>query len=45
MHYDNAQTSSKRGKNNEIRYEPQASSVTDILTTKLFELKRMKVEG
>ena len=30
---DNAQMTSKRGENKEVRYEPQASSVTDVLTT------------
>ena len=29
----NAQMTSKRGENKEVRYEPQASSVTDVLTT------------
>ena len=27
----NTQVTSKRGKNKEVRYEPQASSVTDVL--------------
>ena len=30
---DNAQMTSKRGENKEVYYEPQASSVTDVLTT------------
>ena len=33
LYSDNAQMTSKRGENKEVRYEPQASSVTDILTT------------
>ena len=32
VYSDNAQTS-KRGKNKEVSYEPQASSVADFLTT------------
>ena len=28
----NVKMTSKRGKNNEVRYKPQASSVTDVLT-------------
>ena len=28
----NAQMTSKHGKNKDVRYEPQASSVTDVLT-------------
>ena len=32
LHSDNAQMTSKHGKNKEVRYEPQASSVTDVLT-------------
>ena len=30
MYSDNAQITSKRGGKNEVRYEPQASSVTDV---------------
>ena len=33
LYSDNAQMTSKRGENKEVRYEPQASSVTDVLTT------------
>ena len=33
VYSDNAQMTSKRGKNKEVRYEPQATSVTDVLTT------------
>ena len=33
LYSDNAQMTSKRGENKEIRYEPQASSVADVLTT------------
>ena len=33
LNSDNAQMTSKRGENKEVRYEPQASSVTDVLTT------------
>ena len=33
LYSDNAQMTSKRGENKEVRYEPQASSVTDLLTT------------
>ena len=33
LYSDNAQKTSKRGENKEVRYEPQASSVTDVLTT------------
>ena len=33
LHSYNAQMTSKRGKNKEIRYEPQVSSVADVLTT------------
>ena len=33
LYSDNAQMTSKRGVNKEVRYEPQASSVTDVLTT------------
>ena len=32
LYSDNAQMTSKYGKNKEVRYEPQASSVTDVLT-------------
>ena len=32
LYSDNAQMRSKHGKNKEVRYEPQASSVTDVLT-------------
>ena len=32
LYSDNAQMTSKHGKNKEVRYEPQASSVTDVLT-------------
>ena len=32
LYSDNAQMMSKHGKNKEVRYEPQASSVTDVLT-------------
>ena len=32
LYSDNAQMTSKRGENKEVRYEPQASSVTDVLT-------------
>ena len=31
LYSDNAQMTSKRGENKEVRYEPQASSVTDVL--------------
>ena len=30
LYSDNAQMTSKRGENKEVRYEPQASSVTDV---------------
>ena len=33
LYSDNAQMTSKRGENKEVRYEPKASSVTDVLTT------------
>ena len=33
LYSDNAQMTSKRGGNKEVCYEPQASSVTDVLTT------------
>ena len=33
LYSDNAQMTSKCGENKEVRYEPQASSVTDVLTT------------
>ena len=33
LYSDNAQMTSKRGENKEVRYEPQASSVTDVLNT------------
>ena len=33
LYSDNTQMTSKRGENKEVRYEPQASSVTDVLTT------------
>ena len=33
LYSDNAQMTSIRGENKEVRYEPQASSVTDVLTT------------
>ena len=33
LYSDNAQMTSKRGENKEVCYEPQASSVTDVLTT------------
>ena len=33
LYSDNAQMTSKRGENKEVRYEPQGSSVTDVLTT------------
>ena len=33
VYSDNAQMTSKRGKNKEVRYEQQASSETDVLTT------------
>ena len=33
LYSDNVQMTSKRGENKEVRYEPQASSVTDVLTT------------
>ena len=33
LYSDNAQMTSKRGENKKVRYEPQASSVTDVLTT------------
>ena len=33
LYFDNAQMTSKRGENKEVRYEPQASSVTDVPTT------------
>ena len=33
LYSDNAQMTSKRGENKEVRYEPQASSMTDVLTT------------
>ena len=33
LYSDNAQMTSKRGENKEVRYKPQASSVTDVLTT------------
>ena len=33
LYSDNAQMTSKRGENKEVLYEPQASSVTDVLTT------------
>ena len=33
VYSDNAQRTSKRGENKGVRYEPQASSVTDVLTT------------
>ena len=33
LYSGNAQITSKRGKNKEVRYEPQASNVTDVLTT------------
>ena len=33
LYSDNAQMTSKRGENKEVRYEPQASSVTNVLTT------------
>ena len=32
LYSDNAQMTSKHGKNKKVRYEPQASSVTDVLT-------------
>ena len=32
VYSDNAQMTSKRGVNKEVRYEPQASSVTDVLS-------------
>ena len=32
LYTDDAQMTSKHGKNKEVRYEPQASSVTDLLT-------------
>ena len=32
LYSDNAQMTSKRGENKEVRYELQASSVTDVLT-------------
>ena len=32
LYSDNVQMTSKHGKNKEVRYEPQASSVTDVLT-------------
>ena len=32
LYADNAQMTSKHGKNKEVRHEPQASSVTDVLT-------------
>ena len=32
LYSDNAQMTSKHGKNKEVRYEPQASSVSDVLT-------------
>ena len=32
LYSDKAQMTSKHGKNKEVRYEPQASSVTDVLT-------------
>ena len=32
LYSDNVQVVSKHGKNKEVRYEPQASSVTDVLT-------------
>ena len=31
VYSDNEQMTSKRGKNKEVRYEPQASSVTSVL--------------
>ena len=31
LYSDNAQMTSKHAKNKEVRYEPQASSVTDVL--------------
>ena len=33
LYSDNVQRTSKRAENKEVRYEPQASSVTDVLTT------------
>jgi len=33
VYSDNAQMTSKRGKNKEVRYEQQARSETDVLTT------------
>jgi len=33
VYSDNARMTSKRCKNKEVRHEPQASSVTDVLTT------------
>ena len=33
LYSDNAQMTSKRGENKEVRYEPQASIVADVLTT------------
>ena len=32
LYSENAQMTSKYGKNKEVRFEPQASSVTDVLT-------------
>ena len=32
LYSDNAQMTSKRGEKKEVRYEPQASSLTDVLT-------------
>ena len=33
LYSDNAPMTSKRGENKEVRYEPQAGSVSDVLTT------------
>ena len=33
LYSDNAQMTSKCGENKEVRYEPQVSSVTDVLAT------------
>ena len=33
VYLNNEQMTSKRDKNKEVRYEPQASSVTDVLAT------------
>ena len=38
LYSDNAQMTSKRGGNKGVRYEPQASSVTDVLTDVLCAL-------